>query len=226
MSLEAIVRFAEHFRKTGCWLDVGYGEGGLLATAERRGWVCHGIEVSPVALEHGRQRGWVVASDPSDDPRFLNQAFDVVTMIEFLEHVPDPVLCLHQAARWLRSRGFLYLTTPNAQSLNSRVLGLTWSVIAPPEHMVLWTVPALREALGAAGFRVLHIRTEGLNPSELLARLPWRRSVPVDRNHSAFALSEALSRSWTRRMLKRVANAGLSALRLGDTVKVWALRDG
>jgi SAM-dependent methyltransferase len=224
-SLERLVRSAEPFRKTGCWLDLGYGEGALLAIAERHGWACHGSEVSPRALECGRQRGWRVTTDPSGDSRFEPATFDVVSMIEFLEHLGDPIRFLGDAARWLRPGGLLYLTTPNAKSLNARLLGLSWSVVSPPEHIVLWTVRALRRVVTEAGFRVIRVRSEGLNPSEILARI--RRAgkvVAVDRNQSALALSEALSHSAVRRALKWTINAGLSTLRSGDTLKVWAVR--
>jgi len=227
-SLETLVRSAERFRKTGRWFDVGFGEGGLLGVAERHGWACHGTEVAPQALEYGRRRAWVVTTDPGDDVRFRDGAFDVVTMIELLEHVPEPTRFLSDAARWLRPGGLLYVTTPNAGSLNRRVLGLSWSTVSPPEHVVLWTVGALRRALAPAGFVPFRVRTEGCNPSEILARLrPSQNSgLPVDRNQTALALSEALSRSPLRRAMKAAINAGLTASRLGDTIKAWALRGG
>ena len=225
-SLEVLVGSAERFRKTGRWLDVGYGEGSLLTVAERHGWACHGSEVSPHALEYGRQRAWVVTPDPGGDVRFQDGAFDVVTMIELLEHVPEPTRFLAHAARWLRPGGLLYVTTPNAGSLNRRVLGLSWSTVSPPEHLVLWTAGALRRALAPAGFVPFRVRTEGCNPSEILARFRPSRSggPPVDRNQTALALSEAFSRSPLRRSVKAALNAGLSVSRLGDTIKVWAVR--
>jgi SAM-dependent methyltransferase len=225
-SLEVLVGSAERFRKTGRWLDIGYGEGSLLTVAERHGWACHGSEVSPHALEYGRQRAWAVTSDPGGDVRFQDAAFDVVTMIELLEHVQEPTRFLAHAAQWLRPGGLLYITTPNAGSLNCRVLGLSWSTVSPPEHLVLWTVGALRRALAPAGFVPFRVRTEGCNPSEILVRLrPSRsRAGPVDRNQTALALSEAFSRTRLRRAMKAVLNSGLSASRLGDTIKVWAVR--
>ena len=225
-SLETLVRSAERFRKTGRWFDVGYGEGGLLSVAERHRWACHGMEVSPQALEYGRRRAWVVTTDPGGDSRFRDGAFDVMTMIELLEHVPDPTRFLSDAARWLRPGGLLYVTTPNAGSLNRRVLGLSWSVVSPPEHVVLWTVGALRRALAWAGLVPFRVRTEGCNPSEMFARLRPRSGLPVDRNQTALALSEALSRSPLRRSIKVAINAGLSVSRLGDTIKAWAVRAG
>jgi 2-polyprenyl-3-methyl-5-hydroxy-6-metoxy-1,4-benzoquinol methylase len=225
-SLENLVRFAARFRASNRWFDLGFGEGGLLSIAERHGWVCHGSEISEEALDFGRQRGWAITSDPSADPRVMAGSFDVVTMIEVLEHVRLPRAFLTDAARWLRLGGLLYLTTPNIRSLNGRILGQTWSVVSPPEHLVLWTAAALRCVLAKAGFRLLRFRAEGLNPSELLARMRRRcgSGQQIDRNQAAIAWSEALSRTLARRILKNGINQSLSLLRLGDTLKVWALR--
>jgi SAM-dependent methyltransferase len=225
-SLARLVASAEKFRRTGRWLDIGYGEGRLLEIAARRGWACYGVEVSERTLEHGQRRGWSVTADPETDSRFVRSAFDVVTMIECLEHQSTPLAFMRQASQWLRPGGLLCLTTPNIRSLNARVLGTAWSVVSPPEHAVLWTATAVRHALMLVGLRVLSIRSEGHNPCEIVARLwPTRTDgVPVDRNRSGVALSQALARTRTRRVLKAVVNEGLNALGLGDTLKVWAER--
>src|SRR4030095_6309944 len=215
-------------RNTGRWLDIAYGEGGLLDTAERCGWKCYGTEISPQALGYGEQRGWVVTADAEEDPRFPRRGFDVVTMIEFLEHVTEPSSVLRSAAQWLRPGGLLYITTPNAGSLNRHFLGLDWSIFHPPEHVTIWTARGLREALAQAGFSLQQIRTEGFNPCETLARLR-HRSEPahsVDRNTAAFALNSTFSSSSFRRTVKAGINSCLSAFRIGDTLKVWAIRGG
>jgi SAM-dependent methyltransferase len=226
-SLERLVQSSEQFRRTSRWLDVGFGEGGLLAVAGRNGWQCFGIEVSGRALEHGRAQGWSVTNGPTEDARFVDGAFDVVSMIELLEHVPAPLGVLRDAARWLRPGGLLYLTTPNAESLNRRILGPAWSVVCPPEHVILWTEAALRGALERTGFRVRRVRAEGWNPTEVLRRLAWGRKsgVAIHRQNSGLALSEALARTRMRRAAKAGVNHALSALRLGDALKVWAIRD-
>src|SRR5262249_32162170 len=133
-SLGKLAASFEPFRWTGRWLDLGYGEGGLLSAAESLDWRCYGVEISPQSLDYGNRRGWVVSSDADRDPRFPEAGFDVVTMIEFLEHVQDPQSQLSAALRWLRPGGLLYVTTPNADSLNRRCLGLEWSIFKPPEH--------------------------------------------------------------------------------------------
>src|SRR5262249_49426232 len=141
-------------------------------------------------------------------------------------HVSEPNQFLSNAARWLRPGGLLYVTTPNARSVNRRALGLSWSTVSPPEHVVLWTVESLRWALVRAGLVPFRVRTEGCNPSEILDRFRLRRTtgLPLDRNEAALALSEAFSRSRLRRTVKFAINVGLSASRLGDTIKAWAVR--
>jgi 2-polyprenyl-3-methyl-5-hydroxy-6-metoxy-1,4-benzoquinol methylase len=226
-ALARVVRGAAAFRQTGRWLDMGYGEGSLLAVAAADGWQCHGTEVGENVLEEGRSRGWTVARDTADTARFAPGGFDVVTLIETLEHVPGPRGFLADAARLLRPGGLLFLTTPNADSLNRRFLGASWSVISPPEHLTLWTARGLRAAASSLGFRVDRLRTEGLNPVEILARArPSPGGAPVHRNEAALALNTAFSRSRWRRACKAAVNSGLSLLRVGDTLKLWARRTG
>ena len=222
-ALDRLARSFSAFRSTNRWLDVGFGAGGLLTVAERHGWLCHGVEVAPAALQHGAVRGWTVA-DNLDDSRFPTAGFDVVTMIELIEHVTTPDAFFAPIARRLRPGGVLLVTTPNAQSLNRRLLGLDWSVIAPPEHLTIWSAKGLCRSLRRAGFVPFRIRAEGLNPSELRTRIcPLRPGAPpVNRNAAAVALNEAFSRSLPRRSFKSVINCGLSLIRAGDRLKVWA----
>lgn len=223
-SLDRLVVSFERFRSSGRWMDIGYGEGGLLNAAERRGWSCYGTEIDIRALEYGRRRGWVVARDANRDHRFLEHGFDVLTMIELVEHVPEPERLLQYALGWLRPGGILYLTTPNAQSLNQRLLGLEWSVFCPPDHVTIWTARGLRIALSQAGFRCRRIRTEGLNPCEIMARVTLKHDIPVsiNRQQAAVDLNYSFSRSPFRRVVKKGLNRFLSAFRAGDGIKVWA----
>jgi SAM-dependent methyltransferase len=225
-SLTAVAALFEPFRQSSRILDIGFGAGGILSAAEQRGWKCFGVEVNPASLAYGKGRGWIVSANPQQDHRFPVHGFDVVTMFEVLEHLGSPDEVLHLAAQYLRPGGLLYLTTPNSRSLNRRLLHLDWSVFAPPEHLVLWTRRGIRLALSRTGFNCRMVRTEGLNPAEIVAR-GRRRSLDtklVSRNDAGLRLNESMTRSPLRRCLKTLINRGLSLLGIGDTLKVIAIR--
>jgi SAM-dependent methyltransferase len=224
--LRELVRSFEPYRQSNRLCDLGFGAGTLLEIARQQGWECHGTETSRVALEAGRSRGWnVLHPSELDHAASAPASFDVVTGIEFLEHLPDGGAELERAARLLRPGGLLYLTTPNARSINCRLLGSRWSIVAPPDHRLLWSRAGLYRALRSAGLRPLRARTTGLNPGELLA-LTRRAGTPApsSRVEAGYRLNTWVSGSPWRRRAKSAANLLLSALGAGDTLKVWARR--
>ena len=225
ISLQNIVSSFEKYRLTQKILDIGFGEGGLLTIAEKNEWKCYGTELSPHALEYGERRGWTVSDDVLNDSRFPQQGFDVVTMIELIEHVPNPDVFLQTAFKMLRSGGILFLTTPNTQGINRRLLGLEWSVVSPPEHITIWSSTGLEKALHRNKFVPKAILTEGLNPVEILGKLRRNKQEKnIHRNEAAFALNEAFTKNTWRRVVKTLINRGLSLFHLGDGIKIWAIK--
>ncbi|MDX1549642.1 MAG: bifunctional 2-polyprenyl-6-hydroxyphenol methylase/3-demethylubiquinol 3-O-methyltransferase UbiG, partial [Lysobacter spongiicola] len=101
-------------------LDVGCG-GGLLSEAlAREGARVTALDLAPelvkVAKLHGLESGVAVdyrlqsvESLAAEQPG----TFDVVTCMEMLEHVPDPVAVIDACARLLKPGGRLFLSTLN-----------------------------------------------------------------------------------------------------------------
>lgn len=227
ISLQKIVESFADFRQTGNFLDIGFGEGGMLSVAEKNDWKCFGTELSPQALKYGEERGWTVSNDAFSDDRFPKNEFDIVTMIELIEHVPNPDFFFETASKLLRPGGLIFLTTPNNNSINRRWLGTDWSVISPPEHITIWSPSGMKKALSRNGFILRKVKTTGFNPIEIISK--YRSTVkedgvPVHRNEAGFALNETFSSSPWRRAVKSTINQGLSLLKLGDGIKIWAVK--
>ena len=216
-----LVSTFEPYRSTGRLLDVGFGAGWLMRAAAELGWSCWGTELATESMEAARSEGWQAFEGDLLTAGFPSRHFDVITLVEVLEHLVDPLTYIKEAARLLRPRGLLYGTTPNGGSANARVLGLNWSIYAAPEHLQLFTQSALKDALANGGLEVVQIRAEGLNPSELLARR-GRAAAGTARVEAGYVLNERMQRTRRAQVMKSATNRLLSWTRLGDTLKFRA----
>lgn len=157
---------------------------------------------------------------PLPQAGFPPNQFDVVCFVEVLEHLPDPISYLKEAARLLRPGGLLYGTTPNARSLNARLLGIKWSIFEAPEHLQIFTQAGLKRAFAQANIKATRIRSEGMNPVELVKKR--QSQVPAtDRVEAGYAINSRLEAGRLGRLAKGTTNNILSATRLGDTLKFF-----
>jgi SAM-dependent methyltransferase len=109
-------------------LDYGCGRGDLLAHLVGRGATASGLEFSDESARIARERlagkngfGEVVAV--SDLPSSLpSESFDVVLMIEIIEHLLEDQLesTFDEVRRLLAPGGLIVLTTPNEEPIASR----------------------------------------------------------------------------------------------------------
>lgn len=228
--LEEIVLQFSAYRKNNRLLDIGCGAGNLLGAARRNGWEAQGLDVSAGAVKHVRELGFEVFEGELQDAEFPSAHFDVVTAAELLEHLVDPLPLLKEVARILRPGGLFWTTTPHARGLSGRVLGLKWRCIWPPEHLQLFSIRGLKTLLGEAGFRQLRIKTTGGNPLEIFHAMGATPSAPVtvdqhfDRVTTSYRLNESMMKNRSRRALKNTVNGFLNLSRLGDSLKVFAVR--
>jgi SAM-dependent methyltransferase len=223
--LDQLVSGFDRYRRRNRWLDVGCGAGTLLRAAGNRGWDAVGTEVSAGAVDAGRSQGLDVRLGELADLGLDPAGFDVVSLVEVLEHVPEPRDLLSAAAGLVRPGGVLYVTTPHGRGISARLLGTRWSVMAPPEHLQLLSAEGLRRLTLETGMRPLRLRTEAVNPRELLAAL--RRDGDIgggERVKSGYRLNEALSTRRSGRVAKAAVNSALNATRLGDALKLTAER--
>jgi len=147
----------ERYANKGRLLDVGCATGFFLDLARSNGWEVIGSEVSDFSARYARQTlGLDVRLGTLKQLRFEDQAFDVVTMWDVIEHVPDPLGELCEVWRILRDGGVLSIITPDVGSLVARLLGSRWEEFRRVrEHVYFFSRPTMCETLRRAGFGVL-----------------------------------------------------------------------
>lgn len=144
-------------------LDVGCAAGYFLRVATEAGYDGYGVEVSaPIANEAiealGADRIHVGMLDAvPDDERFAKGSFDLVTMWDVIEHVPDPRDLLEQARAMLKPGGHLILETQNVDSRFATFLGPKWHHFKHEEHIYHFNPKTVRDVLGQAGFETLDL---------------------------------------------------------------------
>jgi len=151
----------------GRLLDVGCSTGSFLRAARARGFAVSGIDLGLANVERARAAGLDVHHAVVEQAPFTPRSFDVITLFDSIEHMPEPVAALEASRELLADDGLLVLTTPNVGGLFPR---LTWQLFGrtigawehptPPWHLFQFSRQTMRRALEKAGLREVWGRTE------------------------------------------------------------------
>jgi len=146
----------------GRLLDVGCAAGFFLAEA-RRFYEVQGVELSTWSSAYARDRlGLPVFTGTLQDAQLPADHFEVVTLWDVIEHVPEPVPLLAEAARVLKPGGRLVLTTGDWGSAYARSKGADWHLMTPPWHLTMFSRATLQLAAHRAGLKPVAVRSEGV----------------------------------------------------------------
>ncbi|MFO0278881.1 MAG: class I SAM-dependent methyltransferase [Planctomycetota bacterium] len=144
-------------------LDVGGAAGSGLRVAQREGHDVHGVEMSAaiaVAAQQalGVDRVHVGSLDEAIAAKgHRPESFDLVTLWDVIEHVPDPQALLRTIRGLIRPGGKLLLETQNIASRWARLLGRRWHHFKHDEHLYHFTPATIRRLLADCGFETLEV---------------------------------------------------------------------
>ncbi len=191
-------------------LDVGAATGFFLQIAKRFGFDVYGVEISPYASGQAAKKGIPMITGtlhnvPDAPP------FDVITILDVIEHVSDPYAECLRAYTLLIKGGVLVINTPDMGSLYARLMGKKWHLIIPPEHLFYFNRKNMRTMLEGIGFEIVCITTigkrftpqlvfktlyiwQGLRMWKFLAdfceRMPlWHIAIPINLHDNMFVIA-------------------------------------
>jgi SAM-dependent methyltransferase len=148
-------------------LDIGCGGGHLLAAAIRHGYQGVGTDLSYEACAIARHRSIPTLQADGTILPFRSRSLNIVTLINVLDHLPDPLATLQEVFRVLAPGGYLVIRIPNAAFHRSCIRALChlgplirrrgWDQY-PILHLFAFTGAGLFHTVSRAGLRVLSVR--------------------------------------------------------------------
>lgn len=142
----------ERFTRPGPLLDVGCALGFFVRAARARGWAARGIERSGFAAAEAARAGLPVEQGDFLTTDLPSGSLAAVTMLDMLEHVPDPRPYVRRARRALGPGGVLAVETGDLGSLYARLAGRHYHFFTPPEHLCYFSRATLGRLLTEEGF--------------------------------------------------------------------------
>ncbi len=149
-------------------LDVGCGPGHFLSLMQDTGFTVTGLELNPTLAEQAKKRtsSEVLVGDVTSLELEQGRRFDVVTLLDVIEHLADPVAATRCCRDLLKPGGHLVVYTPNHSSLIARIASFLYRVsfgkvsgpvteIFDSLHVVFFDAKSLSLTLKQAGLSIV-----------------------------------------------------------------------
>ena len=129
-------RVRGYVKPGGRVLDIGCGSGDFLKKLSERGFEAFGTELDGQAARRAMQvDGIKVKTGPLLEADFDKDFFDAVCMWHVFEHLAEPKRTLEIISKILKPGGYLFLSMPNIESIQSRLFKGRWLHLDPPRHL-------------------------------------------------------------------------------------------
>jgi 2-polyprenyl-3-methyl-5-hydroxy-6-metoxy-1,4-benzoquinol methylase len=148
---------ARHCPTPGRVLDIGCAAGFFLAVMAEQGWDTTGLEISAPMVDYAQQELGLPDIRRGDllDVELPQQAWDLVTLWDVIEHLEDPPAHLRAAVAAMAPDGLLVLETQNVASFFARLLGRKWQHFKHEEHLYHFDPDTLARLLDEVGLQLV-----------------------------------------------------------------------
>jgi 2-polyprenyl-3-methyl-5-hydroxy-6-metoxy-1,4-benzoquinol methylase len=178
----ASVRHIQRFRASGRLLDVGSHVGTFLVQAQKAGYRVDGVEPSVWASGIASERiDGTIWNSAIEDAGLPEETYDVATIWDVIEHLPDPALTMRSVYSALKPGGIFAVSTMDVSAPFARLMGHRWPWYMHM-HLVYFSRQTLTEMLRREGFEIVEVtkHTRRVRLSYLASRLtPY--SAPAGR---------------------------------------------
>lgn len=137
----------------GTLLDVGCATGDFLFAFQTvSGWDVTGLEIVPEAAAGARTKGLTIIEKNLENTNLADGSFDVITLWDVLEHMPNPAGTLQICYDLLKPGGMLVLKCPDPAGGEALIFQQSWIGYEAPQHLFGFPKPVLLSKLKDTGF--------------------------------------------------------------------------
>ena len=202
-------------------LELGCSHGSFVALLRLAGYEASGVEMSPWVVEFGQKTFDVpIFVGPVETLDFPDSSFDVIALMDVLEHLFDPCETMAHCLKLLKPDGFLLIQTPQFRSgMEFKELVKTRSafllLLKPDEHIYLFSEKSTTHFFRRLGAE--HIRLEPAIFSHYdmfftVSRMPLKK-------HDPEAVETALKATPNRRIVLALLDVREREL---DVTRKWS----
>lgn len=158
-------------------IDVGCSLGNFLEVARDRGWETLGLELNQKAVKHATETlGLDVRPQLLHEADLKENSFDVLSLWEVLEHVPDPDGLLKDCYKYIRKGGTISILVPNRNALSAMIMQEHCSCFGGRNHLWYFSEDVLTALLEKNGFTVYKEETKTIlsQMNEITGYLSYR----------------------------------------------------
>jgi len=146
-------------------LDIGGGTGDVLdtlKTADKRIGYTEIIDIDTNARIAAEKKGHVY-TQTAIEAYTTERKFDVILLLNILEHIANPAQIIEKAGRLLKKGGLIIIKTPNADSLDARLFRHHyWGGLHCPRHWILFSEQSFRRMIHSSALTADKIKfTQG-----------------------------------------------------------------
>jgi len=168
---QSILKRLKQYQNHGKLLEVGSFTGHFLNLSKEAGYDVAGVEPDSISADFAhRTFGLNICRSIVQDSPFKDKTFDIIVMIDVLEHLNEPVRGLLELHRLLRDAGVIVIEVPIIDTVFFNLLGKYHRHIIM-DHILLFSQTALYNILDKCGFYPIHSELYGRRVR--LGRIAW-----------------------------------------------------
>lgn len=140
-------------------LDIGCANGQFLDTCKTNGWDTYGLELNDSERKEALKKGHIVYNRKIDSNFIKKESFDLITLLEVLEHVHNPSKVIKSIWKALKFNGLLVIIVPNADSLASNIMQSRCNMYLGMSHITMFDPNTLKNFMSKHFFKQIYCST-------------------------------------------------------------------